>query len=1276
MSLCAILLCAVPTMLLAQTNGRRTPPTRPTRALPSPPATATTAAPVESGEPHWIWAPDQQPGRATKGACYFRKVFQLQSPEQGQIVITCDDAYELYVNGRRVGAGHDWKQVSRFDITRYLAAGRNAVAVKAENLEGSSAGLVARVIVKQVGHTDVAHSTDSSWRVTRQEYSNWFKPLLDDRSWPQARSLGEFGQTAPWGNSVQGAEGATAGRFKIDPKFHVERVAPPDKTGSLIALAFNEWGDLLCSVEQGGVKLLKDSNKDGTFEAPTTYCDLVKNCQGLLPLNGQVYVCGDGPEGAGLYRLSDEDRDQTAEKAELLFGFKEPISEHGPHAIRLGPDGLLYVLVGNHGAPSKETSPTSPYHHHYEGDLVQPRYEDPAGHGAGVKAPGGMVLRTDPDGSIVEVFAGGLRNAYDMCFNEHGELFTADSDNEADEGLPWYRPTRMLHVIPGGEFGWRSGWAAWPEYYPDTLPTVLSTGRGSPTGMVLYQHHRFPESARNAIFMGDWTRGRILIVRMKPSGGTYEATAEVFLEGQPLNVTDLSVGRDGWLYFCTGGRGTEGGIYRVMYDGKLPPQPKQTGIVQALQQPQLESAWSREQMAILKDEMGAQWEKQLHGVLNSPVASGLEMIRALDLMQLLGPYPSPTTLIRLSSSTQPEVRAKAIYLMGIHVTDATNARLEEALSDSDPMVRRAACDALARAEHHAPAAKLLPLLHDKHRTVAYSARLALEQLPVEQWQALVLAHSRPAVLVQGGTALMAVNPDPVAARAVIDRGRQLLQGYLTDEDFLGLTRVLQLALLRGQLTAADLPELGPQLAEEFPSLDARMNRELVRLLAHLDASDAVSRGIETLQGEADLEEKLHLAMHWRFLKSGWTTPRKLAYLEFCEASRSAKGGAGVSRYLESAINDFAGTLAPEEQQQVLAAATKYPTAALPALVKLPVNPGAEMLERLQALDTALEAIDTDAARRLRTGIIAILARSQQPQAFAYLRNEFERVPARRAELAMCLALSPGGENWPLLVQSLAVLEGAAAEDVLGALASVPLAPEDAEPIRQVILTGLRTAEKGSPAAIALLEKWTGQKLSQPDDKWETALAAWQTWFREQYPQQPEPALPVEAEESKWSLEELVTYLNSSEGKQGRPAHGEAVFEKALCNKCHRYGTRGETIGPDLTTVSRRFQKKEVLESVLFPSHVISDQFASRSVVTKDGLTHTGIVGTRGEQELVVLDATGKKTIVSRDNVEEIVPHKKSAMPEGLFNTLTLEEIGDLFAYLYATETSVASKPKK
>jgi putative heme-binding domain-containing protein len=237
-------------------------------------------------------------------------------------------------------------------------------------------------------------------------------------------------------------------------------------------------------------------------------------------------------------------------------------------------------------------------------------------------------------------------------------------------------------------------------------------------------------------------------------------------------------------------------------------------------------------------------------------------------------------------------------------------------------------------------------------------------------------------------------------------------------------------------------------------------------------------------------------------------------------------------------------------------------------------------------------------------------------------------------------------------------------------------PDSPEAFRQVILSGLRSKEKAGPLASALLSKWTGQQVDQPEAPIDAILAAWQEWFRAQYPDQPEPALPVESAESKWSLEELLTYLDSAEGKQGRPGYGEVVFEKAQCNKCHRFGSRGETIGPDLTTISRRFQKKEVLESVLFPSHVISDQYASRTVVTKEGFSHTGLVGRLGERELVVLQASGKKVIVPRDDVEHIVPHKKSAMPEGLFNTLTLEEIADLFAYLYSNEAALAKRPGK
>ena len=181
---------------------------------------------------------------------------------------------------------------------------------------------------------------------------------------------------------------------------------------------------------------------------------------------------------------------------------------------------------------------------------------------------------------------------------------------EWDSGMPWYRPTRLNHVSAGAEFGWRSGWAKWPNYFVDSLPPTLEMGRGSPAGMEVYNHFMFPKRYHNALFVCDWSRGRILAIRTKPHGATYKATAEVFLEGQPLNVTDIAVGPDGWLYFCTGGRDTEGGIYRVVWDGKVPTdvlQSRQGHLIAALEQPQLNSAWARQRIALVKQQLGDDW---------------------------------------------------------------------------------------------------------------------------------------------------------------------------------------------------------------------------------------------------------------------------------------------------------------------------------------------------------------------------------------------------------------------------------------------------------------------------------------------------------------------------------------------------------------------------------------------------------------------------------------------------------------------------------------------
>ena len=164
----------------------------------------------------------------------------------------------------------------------------------------------------------------------------------------------------------------------------------------------------------------------------------------------------------------------------------------------------------------------------------------------------------------------GFRNAYDFDFNSEGELFTFDSDMEWDWGLPWYRPTRVNHCVTGAEFGWRSGSAVWPEYYPDSLPATINIGVGSPTGVKFGRGKNFPGDYRQALYILDWSYGRIFAVHLKPHGASYTAEAEVFVKGKPLNLTSLQFAKDGSMYFITGGRGTPVWIIpAVTYAGQV-----------------------------------------------------------------------------------------------------------------------------------------------------------------------------------------------------------------------------------------------------------------------------------------------------------------------------------------------------------------------------------------------------------------------------------------------------------------------------------------------------------------------------------------------------------------------------------------------------------------------------------------------------------------------------------------------------------------------------------
>ncbi len=512
--------------------------------------------------PEWIWG---AAGPAEEIRVFRRDFVVPAGATRALLSVAGDDEAEVFLNNRRVTKNADPSQATRANLTGRFQAGQNALAVIAKNRSGA-AGLLLQLEFT-AGGTRSNLVTDASWLTATRVEAGWATNPPTGPRWEHAKSLGQHGM-APWGDVLKPPTATPASALQVTEGFRVEliRSAGLDE-GSWIAMTVDPKGRLIVS-PHGTEPLLRltldgagQVTKKETIELP------VRGAMGLLSALGALYVNGQGPDGYHLYRLNDTNGDDVFDQVELLRRWTGGSGEHGSHGIVKGPDEHLYVISGNFVDVPGDLAASSPFRN-YADDLALPRLDDGNGFGAGRKPPGGFVLRIDRNGGQPELFAAGQRNTYDLAFNPDGELFGFDSDMEGDWGAPWYRPTRIVHLVSGGEQGFREGSGKWPEYYPDSLPAVVNVGLGSPTGLRFGTGSKFPAKYQHALFGLDWAFGRIVAVHLREQGASYAGAAETFLKGKPLNVTDLEVGTDGAMYFITGGRSTQSGLYRVTYTGK------------------------------------------------------------------------------------------------------------------------------------------------------------------------------------------------------------------------------------------------------------------------------------------------------------------------------------------------------------------------------------------------------------------------------------------------------------------------------------------------------------------------------------------------------------------------------------------------------------------------------------------------------------------------------------------------------------------------------------
>ncbi|MCG8652295.1 MAG: c-type cytochrome [Pirellulales bacterium] len=516
---------------------------------------AVTAWADSAGRPDWIWATadqsDHRPARLSRSLSVAEGVVSATLRCVGQSA-----GMSVSIDHQPLAELEPYDPLWIRDITDMLARGKHQLTIQTSGVEGPSAVFLQLEVEYSDGRVERV-VTNSDWRSQRSGVSRpavSFGEVDPRLVIPKSRLVGikAIDNYEQWKQALGASAGSNPASFEITPGFEIQLIksASPDE-GSWVSMAVDPQGRLVIGKEERGLLRMTLSARQDKVVRTELIEDSLEECRGLLFVGDDLYANANNSKG--LYRLSGLGQDRFA-APELVFASSGGVG-HGRNDLALGPDGMIYSIHGDAvDLPTGVTDHTSP--------LREAR--------GGRKTSEGHLVRIDPKQGTVEVLAGGLRNPFGIDFNPAGDLFTYDADAEYDMGAPWYRPTRVSQLVVGGDYGWRGVTRSWPSYYPDHADNArpnLDIGKGSPTAVKFGSRSHFPATYREALFILDWAYGRVLAVHCLPRGSSYLMSSETFLQGRPLNVTDLDFGPDGAMYLITGGRKTQSALYRVRYVG-------------------------------------------------------------------------------------------------------------------------------------------------------------------------------------------------------------------------------------------------------------------------------------------------------------------------------------------------------------------------------------------------------------------------------------------------------------------------------------------------------------------------------------------------------------------------------------------------------------------------------------------------------------------------------------------------------------------------------------
>jgi putative membrane-bound dehydrogenase-like protein len=1056
---------------------------------------------------------------------------------------------------------------------------------------------------------------------------------------------------------------------RVPDGFKVTLFADDDLAHDIFALTVDSLGRVVVS-GPGYVRILLDRDGDGRADAYQQYADGPKTGSQGMCFDGRDLICtGD----AGLLRYRDANGDDRADgPPETLLRIKAG-GEHHAHAVERGPDGWWYVMAGNmSGVTQKDvTLPTSP--------VLRPR--------------AGTLLRLKPDFSGCEVVAHGFRNAYDFAFNAQGDVFTYDSDGEREVSLPWYRPTRVFHVLPGSDAGWVSETWKHPDYFPDMPPVLASLGRGSPTGVLCYRHDQFPAEYRGALFVADWTFGRIVALPLTRDGETWKTTPKDFMTGSGtfgFAPTDMEVAPDGSMYVSVGGRGTRGGVYRVTYTAggkrQLPgdtpkaaaPTPAEQ-LAACLSAPQPLASWSRATWLPLAKKIGSD---ALQAAALDEKRATIQRVRAIEILAELFDSLAFSAKEEFGKAKAAEVRARAAWCIGRKASVPPSVpRLLPFLEDEEPLVARCAWEALIGTQVDTGVPALSQQLSSSHWFVAQTASRIIAHRPLAAanggalrpkssagWSWSVLAEMtrlKPSY-VPGGTDefVNAIRDRRMSANHKLLEVRlaQLVIGVLPAKDSLPPFHGYSVELTdprnydRGG-------RLATRLSSVFPTGDRNLDIELSRIFAmqRIVPDDRVLDQISDASHPTD-------DVHYLFVMargSGRLTSdqrKRVSQALLLLDDKIARLKLNIDTNWEPSIAAMYAELVKREPElpATMVGHDKFGRTEHVVFTKnLPAN-------LLPAAIAAFErGIRQDETFPIATDLVFLLGKSSEAKHVDLVRRLHDDRLAVRGAALIVLAKRAEAADRAKFVAGLDEAEPDVLAACLEALAKLPSAKEAKEQV--ALLRALRRLSGDEreyalrdKAAVLLRRAWnedfdfiSGKSGYRPQPQ---AIAKWTDFVRDQFPAE------FARQTSGGGSDETAVRaaLAQSDWSGGDVDRGAKLFEARSCSRCHSGRT---ALGPDLAGATRRFSRDDLFTAIIEPSRDVSPRYQATMIQTADGKTYSGLVIYESVDGVTLRDGLNQTIRIDGTQIEARRKQAASFMPSGLLKDLKSQDLADLYVYL-------------